>query len=135
MADGVVAMTYAKRFNVESAVDKHFSVYESSDVGFSLGKSYEELVNCLLSSAHVRNRQLIKRKYCLRLRLCQLNHTLGDGHTYYKLYKMLSAESEVDELNPVRVSDFEEAKTKIIGEEETAMFKSAGLALGIVYQK
>ena len=61
-----------------------------------------------------------------------MNHTLGDGHTYYKLYSMLSADSDVDELDPVRVSDFEAAKTNVIGKRETAMFKSTGLAFGIL---
>ena len=61
-----------------------------------------------------------------------MNHTLGDGHTYYKLYRMLSADSDVVELNPMRVSDFEAAKTDIIGKKETSMFKSTGLAFGIL---
>jgi hypothetical protein len=61
-----------------------------------------------------------------------MNHTLGDGHTYYNLYSMLSADSKVDKLDPVRVDGFEAAKTEIIGEKETAMFNSAGLAFGIV---
>ena len=61
-----------------------------------------------------------------------MNHTLGDGQTYYKLYGMLSTDSEVDELDPVRVSGFEEAKTEIIGLKETAMLKSAGIAFGIL---
>ncbi len=49
-------MTYAKTFDVESTIDKHFSVYESGDVGFSLGKHYEELVNCLLPVQCVRSK-------------------------------------------------------------------------------
>jgi hypothetical protein len=61
-----------------------------------------------------------------------MNHTLGDGHTYYKLYGMLSADKEVEVLDPVRVADFEEAKTEVIGEKENAMFTSIGLSLGIM---
>jgi hypothetical protein len=45
---------------------------------------------------------------------------------------MLSTDTEVDELDPVRIPGFEEAKTEIIGEKETAMFKSAGLGFAIV---
>jgi hypothetical protein len=45
---------------------------------------------------------------------------------------MLSADAEVEALDPVRVTGFEEAKTEVIGEEEQAMFASAGLGLGIV---
>jgi hypothetical protein len=61
-----------------------------------------------------------------------MNHTLGDGHTYYTLYAMLSAGADVAELDPVRVAGFEEAKTEVIGEKENAMFSSAGVSLGIV---
>jgi hypothetical protein len=61
-----------------------------------------------------------------------MNHTLGDGYTYYKLYGMISAEKEVEALDPVRVADFEEAKTEVIGEKENAMFTSTGLSLGIM---
>ena len=61
-----------------------------------------------------------------------MNHTLGDGHTYYKLYGMLSADTDIEVLNPVRVTGFEEAKTEVVGEKENAMFKSAGVGLGIM---
>lgn len=61
-----------------------------------------------------------------------MNHTLGDGHTYYKLYNMLSADTDVEALDPVRVTGFEEAKTKVIGEKENAMFTSAALGFGII---
>ena len=40
-----------------------------------------------------------------------MNHTLGDGHTYYSLYGMLSSDTDVEALDPVRVADFEEAKS------------------------
>ena len=55
--------------------------------------------------------------------IVSMNHTLGDGHTYYKLYGMLSADTDIEVLNPVRVAGFEEAKTEVIGEKENAMFK------------
>ena len=61
-----------------------------------------------------------------------MNHTVGDGHTYYRLYGMLDAATEVEALDPIRVPGFEEAKTGVIGEDESAMLASAGIALGIV---
>jgi len=160
-ADGVVAMTYSKTFDVESVIDQHFSVYEPGDVGFSLGMPYEKLVQCLLPVQCARSKPAADKDEVLfkvavvpveagsgesgQSRPLQnaialpafalvvsMNHTLGDGHTYYKLYSMLSADSEVDELDPVRVSGFEETKAEIIGEKETAMFKSAGLSFGIL---
>jgi hypothetical protein len=161
MADGVEAMAYAKKFDIETTIDKHFSVYEPGAVGFSLGKPYEDLVKSLLPVQCLRSKPATDKDEVLfkvavvpiepgtgeseqSMPLQQaidlpgfalvvsMNHTLGDGHTYYKLYKMLSADSKVDELDPVRVAGFEEAKTKIIGEQETKMFKSPGLAFGIL---
>ena len=47
--------------------------------------------------------------------MVSMNHTMGDGHTYYRLYGMLDANQEVEALDPVRVPGFEEAKTEVIG--------------------
>jgi hypothetical protein len=160
-ADGVVAMAFSKSFEAKSVIDQHFSVYKSGDVGFSLDMSYEELVRSLLPVQCARSKpatdkdevlfkvtivpieagakesdQSMRLQHTIALPgfalVVSMNHTLGDGHTYYKLYNMLSEDSDVDELNPVRVSDFEAAKIDIIGKKETAMFKSPGLAFGIL---
>jgi len=61
-----------------------------------------------------------------------MNHTLGDGHTYYKVYGMLSADTDIEALDPIRVEGFETAKIQVVGEQESAMFKSPGVALGIM---
>jgi hypothetical protein len=160
-ADGVVAMAYAKTFEPEHVIDQHFSVYEPGDVGFSLSMPYEELVHCLLPVQCARskpatdedealfkvavvpieegeadNNQTTPLQGTMTLPgfalVVSMNHTLGDGHTYYKLYGMLCADADVEVLDPVRVADFEEAKTEVIGEKENAMFTSAGLGLGIM---
>ena len=160
-ADGVPLMAYSKSFDMESVVDQHIKVHEPGDLGFSLGMPYEELVHCLLPVQCARSKpatdkdevlfkvavvpveagadegdQSLPLQQALDLPgfalVVSMNHTLGDGHTYYNLYSMLSADSEVDKLDPVRVDGFEAAKTEIIGEKETAMFNSAGLAFGIV---
>jgi len=159
--DGIVALTFSKVFDAEHVIDRHLTVYEPGDVGFSLGRPYEELVRCLLPVQCVRSKPATDKDEVLFkvavvpvetgaeassstmplqraiassgfALVVSMNHTLGDGHTYYKLYSMLSADAEVDELDPVRINGFEEAKSEIIGEKETAMFKSAGLGLGIV---
>ena len=138
--DGIVAMTYSKTFDAERVIDQHLTVYEPGDVGFSLGMPYEELVRCLLPVQCVRSKpatdkdevlfkvavvpvetgaeesdQGMPLQHTIALPgfalVVSMNHTLGDGHTYYKLYSMLSADSEVDELDPVRVPGFEAAKT------------------------
>jgi hypothetical protein len=160
-ADGVVAMAFSKSFEAMSVIDQHFSVYKPGDVGFSLDMSYEELVHSLLPVQCARSKPATDKNEVLfkvavvpieagangsvqSMPLQQtialpgfalvvsMNHTLGDGHTYYKLYSMLSADSDVNELDPVRVSDFEVAKTNVIGKREAAMFKSAGLTFGIL---
>ena len=159
-ADGVVALAYAKSFELESAIDQHFSVYEPGEVGFSLSMPYEAIVNCLLHVQCARSKpatdedeplfkvavvpveegeaednQLTPLQGSMTLPgfalVVSMNHTLGDGHTYYKLYGMLSADTDIVALDPVRVAGFEEAKTEVIGEKENAMFSSAGMSLGI----
>ncbi len=154
-ADGIVAMAYSKTFDAESLLDQHFSVYDPGDVGFSLSMSYEELVHCLLPVQCVRSKPAtdsdvplfkvavvpieaeemadnhatpLKKAITLPgfALIVSMNHTLGDGHTYYKLYGMLSADTDVEMLEPVRVAGFEEAKTEVIGKKENAMFTSTG---------
>jgi hypothetical protein len=160
-ADRVVALAYAKTFEFEPIIDQHFSVYEPGDVGFSLSMPYEVLAHCLLPVQCARSKpatdedeplfkvavipieaeetddnQATPLQQAITLPgfalVVSMNHTLGDGHTYYKLYGMLSADTDVEVLDPVRVADFEEAKTEVIGEKENAMFTSAGLSLGIM---
>jgi hypothetical protein len=160
-ADRVVALAYAKTFELEPIIDQHFSMYEPGDVGFSLSMPYAVLVKCLLPVQCARSKpatdkdeplfkvavvpieaeetddnQTTPLQQAITLPgfalVVSMNHTLGDGHTYYKLYGMLSADTDVEVLDPVRVADFEEAKTEVIGEKENAMFTSAGLGLGIM---
>jgi len=145
-ADGVAALTYSKSLDVESAVEQHLSIYEHGEVGLSLGMSYEEIVGCLLPVQCARSKPAtdedevlfkvavvpIEAETGAFALVVSMNHTLGDGHTYYKLYNMLGVDAQTEELDPVRVAGFEEAKTDIIGKEETAMFTSAGLSFGIV---
>jgi len=160
-ADGIVAMAYSKTFDAESLLDQHFSVYEPGDVGLSLSMPYEELVHCLLPVQCARSKpatdadvplfkvavvpieaeemadnQATPLQQAITLPgfalVVSMNHTLGDGHTYYKLYGMLSADTDVEVLEPVRIDDFEEAKTEVIGKNENAMFTSAGISLGIM---
>ena len=123
--NGVVALAYTKGLDAESVVGEHLSVYEPGEVELSLDKPYEELVRCLLPL----QRSMTLPGFAL---VVSMNHTLGDGHTYYRLYSMLGIDTQPEELDPVRVPGFEEAKTEIIGSKETAMFSSAGLSFGIL---
>ena len=159
--DGIVTMAYSKGFDAESFLDQHFSVYAPGDIGFSLSMPYKELVQCLLPVQCARSKQAtdadeplfkvavvpIEAKenagdqstplqqaitlpgFAL---IVSMNHTLGDGHTYYKLYGMLSADTNVEMLEPVRAAGFEEVKTEVIGKKTNAMFTSAGIGLGIM---
>ena len=160
-ADGVVALAYPKTFEPESIVEQHFNVYEPGDVGISLNMPYEALVRRLspvqctrskpatdedeplfkvavvpIEAGETNDSQDAPLQKAITLPgfalIVSMNYTLGDGHTYYKLYGMLSADTDVEALDPVRVAGFEEAKTEVIGEKESAMFTSAGLGLGIM---
>jgi len=159
-ADGVVAMEYESSNEAFPPVDEHFSVYEPGEVRLSLDMHYEALVRRLLPVQSARSRPatdvdepLFKvavvpveagandsERAPMQDRVAlpgfalvvSMNHTVGDGHTYYSLYGMLSADTDVAALDPIRVSGFEAAKTDIIGENESAMFTSAGLGLGIM---
>jgi len=137
--DGVVAMAYDR--NRSPRVDEHFSVYEPGQVGLSLDMRYEDLVRSMLPIQCARSKPATDADEPLfkvmvvpleaggddagpapmRSRLdlpgfalvVSMNHTVGDGHTYYSLYGMLDAETEVRALDPVRVTGFEEAKTRL----------------------
>ena len=45
---GVVALAYAKSFELEPAINQHFTVYAPGDVSFALNMPYDALVNGLL---------------------------------------------------------------------------------------
>ena len=143
--DGVVALAYARSFDLEQAVDQHLRVYEPGEVGLSLALPYEDLVNCLKPVQCVRSKPATDEDEPLFkvavvpvegspgfALVVSMNHTLGDGHTYYKLYGMLGADAPIEALDPVRIEAFEAAKSEVIGESDNAMFTSAALSLGIV---
>lgn len=159
--DKVEALAYSKVFEDGDVIDQHLTVYKAGDIGFSLDMPYQELVRCLLPVQCARSKPATDTDEALfkvavvpievgtiddkspsllqqSLKLpgfalvVSMNHTLGDGHTYYKLYSMLSADTDVEVLDPVRVTGFEEAKARVIGEKENAMFTSAGLGFGIM---
>ena len=159
-ADGVVAMAYNSSTEEPPPVSEHFSVYEPEEVGLSLKMDYEALIRCLLPLQSARSKpatdedELLFKVAVVPVEagdddaepapmqnqvtlpgfalVVSMNHTVGDGHTYYRLYGMLDADTEVEALDPIRVSGFEEAKTSVIGENESAMLASAGFGLGIV---
>jgi hypothetical protein len=158
--DGVVALTYDASDDGNQSIDEHFSVFEPGEVGLTLNMRYKQLVEHLLPLQCARSKPATDANESLfkvavvpleestdgagpapmldKLRLpgfalvVSMNHTLGDGHTYYRLYKMLDGDQGVEALDPVRVAGFEEAKTRIIGKNENAMFSSAGFGLGIL---
>ena len=160
-ADSVVALAYSKNIESQAVIDQHLHVYQSGDMGLSLSMSYESLVQFLLPVQCARSKpatdedeplfkvavvpieveeadgtQATPLQQTMTLPgfalVVSMNHTLGDGHTYYSLYGMLSSDTDVEALDPVRVAEFEEAKTEVIGAKENAMFTSAGLGLGIM---
>ncbi len=159
--DGVVALAYSNGFDAGSAIEHHFTVYKPGDAGLSLSMPYEEIVGCLLPVQCARskpatdknevlfkvavvpieaekggNEQSMPLQQAISLPgfalVISMNHTLGDGHTYYSLYNMLGMDAKTEALDPVRIPGFEAAKTLIIGKKETAMFSSMSVAFGII---
>lgn len=51
--------------------------------------------------------------------LVSMSHAVGDAHTYYKIFNMLSSRAKIEALNPVRVANFTEAVYRTLGESET----------------
>jgi len=111
----VAALAYARTFEPEPTIDQHFTVYAPGDVSFALSMPYEALVNGLLPVQCARSKPATDEDEPLfkvavipieaeetddnsRTPLQQaitlpgfalvvsMNHTLGDGHTYYSLY-------------------------------------------------
>lgn len=139
-ADGIVAVAYDGAIDADEQVDEHFRVYEPGEVCLTLDMQYAALVECLrpLQCARSKpatdaNEPLFKvavvpleastdsagpapmeSKVTLPgfPLIVSMNHTMGDGHTYYRLYGMLDAGQDVEALDPARVSGFEEAKNK-----------------------
>ena len=158
-ADGVVTLAYNDSSEALPPVDDHFSAHEAEEVILSLSMSYEELVQSLLPIGCADSKLAIDADEPLfkvavvpveagddtsvtqmqsRVRLpgfalvVSMNHTVGDGHTFYSLYGMLGADAPVEALDPMRVSDFEKEKIEVVGEAESALLSSAGFGLGIV---
>ncbi len=159
--NGVVALAYNESFDPEASIDQHLTVYAPEDASISLSMPYEAMVKALLPVQCARSKPATDKDEALFkvavipvkaeatdtdspmplqqamteagfALVVSMNHTLGDGHTYYKLYGMLSADTDIEALDPVRVDGFEAAKTQVVGEQESAMFKSPGVALGIM---
>jgi hypothetical protein len=55
-----------------------------------------------------------------------LSHTVGDGHTYYEIFKMLQPGSSVRELQVTRVQTFSDAMKDVCGRKELEWGESMG---------
>ena len=158
--DGVVAMSYDGAGDASQKVDQYFREYKPGEFDLTFDMRYADLVESVLPLQCARSKpatdadeplfkvavvpiegstdsfgstpmesQVVLPGFAL---IVSMNHTMGDGHTYYKIYSMLDANQEVEALDPVRVSGFEEAKSKVLGESASAMLSSAWYGLGIV---
>jgi hypothetical protein len=106
--------------------------FRARDVSLSIDMQYEDLARCLLPLQSVRSKpatdadeplfnnvavvpleagdddadpapmqsQLTSPGFAL---VVSKNHTVGDGHTYYRLYGMLDAEAEVEALDEAKI--------------------------------
>lgn len=148
-------IAYNSSIEVESIINQHLKVVESESLSLSL--DYNDIVRktlkyqCTDSKKATNSDEVLFNIVLLPIEnykgdqplqryisndgfvmLVNLNHTLGDGHTYYKIYQMLSEDVEITSLNPIRKEGFEEAKTEVIGKLENKMLSSFGLVFGIL---
>ena len=121
-SDGSVQLEYQN----ENERKNYFRQIECTDLSSNLpSMKLTERVNEFLkvkNSANSLNNKSAKlfevvgfkisnNKYALAV---VLNHTLGDGHTFYQIYKMLDHSLQPFELNPTRKQIFEEKKKQIL---------------------
>eukprot|EP01098_Paradermamoeba_levis_P015098 TRINITY_DN7490_c0_g1_i2.p1 TRINITY_DN7490_c0_g1~~TRINITY_DN7490_c0_g1_i2.p1 ORF type:complete len:242 (-),score=29.87 TRINITY_DN7490_c0_g1_i2:142-867(-) len=64
--------------------------------------------------------------------LHSVSHVLGDGHTFYELYGMLSPRGKAERLTWHRFMDFEEEAKNRLGRSELTLISSPWMAVGIV---
>lgn len=69
------------------------------------------------------------KKYVL---LVSLNHVIGDGHVFYKLYGMLDINAEIKSLKINREFEIHAKLTEIHGKDELAYFKSFGTLFNLI---
>ena len=153
----VPCLEFETKPDTDKIIDQYIKQYNETDASISLGLPYPELYTSILpfqcadpkpatnanevmfkislvpikdvnGAAPLQN-AIAKEGFAL---IVSMNHILGDGHTYYKLYNMLNEGVAIESMNPVRKEGFEEAKTKVVGEAENGMLTSLGFGLGIV---
>jgi hypothetical protein len=145
-------LNYAADIDAAKVAEDHISQSETS---LSLDLSYNELANALDPYLCIRSKEVVNKDGLLFKvtiipvtkgsaslgtvlendgygLVVSMNHTIGDGHTYYQLYQMLSDGAEIEALNPVRREGFEEAKRAVTGDAEEKMQSSAGLVVNIL---
>jgi hypothetical protein len=97
-------------YNCYSSILKHVMVLPNSEL---LGQNMP-----LWKVSLIPNETEPTKKFAM---VVSMSHLMGDAHTYYTIYNMLSVESSqnVEALNPVRMPDYVESVRQFLGESET----------------
>ncbi|CAJ1383485.1 unnamed protein product [Effrenium voratum] len=66
------------------------------------------------------------------LLVVSLNHTIGDGYTFYKLYSMLEPNASILQMNPLRQSGFACLAEQCIGESQFNWLTTCPTMLGLL---
>jgi hypothetical protein len=147
-------ITYAPSMDFNAVCQQHLQVATAAEVGLALDMGYDEIVKALMPVSVCRSPQATdadevlfkvtvvpfvpgeRKEFPTPLQaafpspgfalVVSMNHTLGDGHTYYQLYRMLGEGASLDALNPVRVDGFEAAKAEVVGSAENGMLSGGG---------
>eukprot|EP00301_Raphidiophrys_heterophryoidea_P012499 c19072_g1_i1.p1 GENE.c19072_g1_i1~~c19072_g1_i1.p1 ORF type:complete len:309 (-),score=83.67 c19072_g1_i1:292-1143(-) len=64
--------------------------------------------------------------------IVSLGHSLGDGHTFYRIFSFLDKDTPVEALNPVRVVDFEQRLQDKVGRASRSIVSSVWFVLGVL---
>jgi hypothetical protein len=67
--------------------------------------------------------------------VASLNHSLGDGHTFYKLWGMLSTAATPYSLDPVRKQDFQAEVETLLDPQFMALLKHPFVVIGFLYNR
>ncbi len=139
-------LKYNKSFDSEELLKKHFEIYNKDDFSINIDLPYEEInqeigrTNCAPSKQIINTDEVMfkislipvtKNQFAI---VISLNHTLGDGATYYSIFEMLSSNVKARELTPTRLDNFEIEKSEIMGKVESKLTNSLYLILGIIFK-
>lgn len=88
----------------------------------------DEDKGCFLVSLITKNDATENDEFAL---VVSLSHVIGDGHTFYAIYNMISSDAKVHNLDPIRPPAFPEKEEELMGTESKGFFDLAFIVRGL----